>query len=70
MWSRAWKPIEAGAGDYRFFFGFFLSFFIDVPLDIQVLPGFMIAAKASIRALFRAAPSRTLSGLADSRLGA
>jgi hypothetical protein len=34
IWSRAWKPIEAGAGDYRFFFGFFLSFFIDVPLDI------------------------------------
>jgi len=28
------EPIEAGAGDYRFFFGFFLSFFIDVPLDI------------------------------------
>jgi len=35
MWSRAWKPIEAGAAAYRFFFGFFLSFFIDVPLDIQ-----------------------------------
>jgi hypothetical protein len=37
IWSRAWKPIEAGAGDYRFFFGFFLSFFIDVPLDIAIL---------------------------------
>jgi hypothetical protein len=39
IWSRAWKPIGAGAGSYRFFFGFFLSFFIDVPLDIYVLLG-------------------------------
>jgi hypothetical protein len=39
MWSRAWTPSEAGAGVYRFFFGFFLSFFIDVPLDIQALLG-------------------------------
>jgi hypothetical protein len=63
IWSRARKPIEAGAGDYRFFFGFFLSFFIDVPLDIEILPGIMIAAKAPIGALFRAARSRALSGL-------
>ena len=32
IWSRAWKP---EAADYLFFFGFFCSFFIDVPLPIE-----------------------------------
>ena len=27
--------VEAGAADYLFFFGFFCSFFIDVPLPIE-----------------------------------
>ena len=32
IWSRAWTP---EAADYLFFFGFFCSFFIDVPLPIE-----------------------------------
>src|SRR5712692_6095199 len=36
------------AWGYRFFFGFFLSFFIDVPLDICSLLGILKVAKTPI----------------------